>query len=382
MSSNRSLRLLIVTGTRADFGLWRAVISEAERRPSEVGVRLLVSGMHLDDRFGGTIAEIRASGTPIAAEIPFTAPGDSRVEMAASLGQALTAFAPAIDAEAPDWLLLLGDRGEQLAAALVGVHLGLPIAHLHGGERSLGAVDDTLRDMISRAAHLHLVATTDAADRLARMGEASWRIHVVGAPGLDAIAATAPAGPEGRRAVGLPADGPYALLVQHPETVGGRDGVVDLDASLEAISAIDLPVLAVAPNADAGGRAMFERLRAAGVSALHASLSRDDFLALLAGASVLIGNSSSGLIEAPLLGVPAVNVGDRQRGRTRGDNVIDAPADREQIVAALRRAIDPSFRASLSRRSPYGDGHSAPRILDAIVAQPIDERLLVKEVAP
>jgi UDP-N-acetylglucosamine 2-epimerase len=127
---------------------------------------------------------------------------------------------------------------------------------------------------------------------------------------------------------------------------------------------------------------MFERLRAAGVSALHASLPRDDFLALLAGASVLIGNSSSALIEAPLLAVPAVNVGDRQRGRTRGDNVIDVPADMAQIVAALRRAIDPSFRASLSRRSPYGDGHSAPRILDAIAAQPIDERLLVKEVAP
>jgi len=163
MSPDRSLRLLIVTGTRADFGLWHEVIAEAERRPSQVGVRLLVSGMHLDERFGDTIAEIRASGTPIAAEIPFTAPGDSRLEMAASMGQALTGFAPAIDAEAPDWLLLLGDRGEQLAAALVGVHLGLPIAHLHGGERTLGAVDDTLRDMISRAAHLHLVATGDAA---------------------------------------------------------------------------------------------------------------------------------------------------------------------------------------------------------------------------
>ena len=377
--------LLAVTGTRADFGLWAPVLAEARQRPREVRASLLVCGMHLDARFGSTIEEVRASGMPIAAEVPFTPSGDSAAEMAASLGTALTAMAPAIARLGRTWVAVLGDRGEQLAAALAAVHLGLPIVHLHGGERSLGAVDDTLRDMTSRAAHLHLVANEDAAARLERLGEAPWRIHVTGAPGLDGLRKVRPATAQQRREVGLPADGAYLLVVQHPQTVGGRDAVADLEATLAAVRASGLPALAIGPNADAGGRAMLGRLGSPVTSgsplAFRASVERGTFLALLAGAAALVGNSSSGIIEAPFLGVPAVNIGERQRGRTRGDNVVDAPAEAGAVAAALARAIDPVFRAALSRTSPYGDGGAARRIVDAIVRQPVDTRLLVKEVA-
>lgn len=375
-------RIVAVTGTRADFGLWLPVIREAEGRDAcEVG--LLVTAMHLDPRFGDTVREVRRSGARIVGEVPCTPEGDTLAEMASALGITIEGMTPVLAAERPDWLLLLGDRGEQAAAALVALHLGLPVAHLHGGELTAGAVDDTLRDLVSRVAHLHLVATATAGSRLAAMGEEPWRIHTVGAPGLDALRAESGGDlAELRRRHGL-GEGSYLLLVQHPETVGGRDSAADLAATVEACRRLGLPVLAVFPNADAGGRAMIgvlEEAREAGTLHLVESLSRADFATLLAGAAALVGNSSSGLIEAPLLGVPAINVGDRQAGRTRGDNVLDVQPDARAIEAALRTATDPAFRSALSGRSPYGDGRAAPRILDLLAATPRDAHLLRKRV--
>jgi len=384
VTGRRPLRLLLVTGTRADFGLWLPVASAAARRPGEVEVRFLVTGMHLDDRFGSTVEEVRASGVHVAAEVPFVAEGDSAEEMAASLGAAITGVAPVIARQRPEWLGVLGDRGEQLAAALVALHIGLPVAHVQGGERSLGAVDDALRDMISRTAHLHLVANDAAARRLQRLGEEAWRIRVVGAPGLDGLDEQPPASADLRLRCGLPADGDYLLVVFHPETAGSADPLADLRAVLDGVALSGLPALAIGPNADAGGRAMLGRLDAAAGEAIavRTTVPRGDYVALLAGAAAIVGNSSSGLIEAPLLGIPSVTVGARQDGRTRGDNVIDVPAVAADVAKGIQRALDPAFRRGLSRQSPYGDGHAGPRIVDAILGQAIDDRLLRKEVAP
>jgi UDP-hydrolysing UDP-N-acetyl-D-glucosamine 2-epimerase len=214
------------------------------------------------------------------------------------------------------------------------------------------------------------------------MGEERWRIRRVGAPGLDLLASEAAGDLAAlRRRHGLPPDGPYLLVVQHPETVGAERATQDLASTLAAIGESRLPALIVYPNADAGGRAMVERLRSTGPALrVVASLPRAEYATLLAGAAALVGNSSSGIIEAPLLGVPAVNVGRRQEGRTRGDNVIDAPAEATAIAAAIRTATQPAFRAGLSRTSPYGDGHAAERILEQLLSTPRDERLLVKRV--
>lgn len=357
--------LLVVTGTRADFGLWRPVLDEARR--AGMRVRLLVTGMHLDPRFGATVNEVRASGHPIAAEVPCTAEGDTRAQMAVSLGVALQGMTPVIEREKPDWLLALGDRGEQLAAALAALHLGMRVAHLHGGERTLGAIDDVLRDLISRLAALHFVATDDARRRLIGIGIDPASVEVTGAPGLDAIRTRDRSQDAEILARYGVAHAPYAVVVQHPETIGDADAAAQLAATVAAVAEVGVRAVAVFPNADAGGRAMAALLeRHADTLALHRSIPHDDFLALMAGASAMIGNSSSGIIEAPLLGLPAVNVGARQEGRTRGDNVIDVPADTPAIAAALRRALDPSFRAGLSRRSPYGDGQAAGRIVAAI----------------
>lgn len=372
------MRAVAVTGTRADYGLWQPVLGELRRHPDRIRAQLLVTGMHLDSRFGATVDEVRAGPTPIAHEVPSSPDDDTRAAMAGAIGVAITGIAAALSPAPPQWLLVLGDRGEQLAAALVAMHLGVAIGHLHGGERTLGAVDDTVRDMITRAAHLHLVANERAADRLRSMGVEPWRIHVTGAPGLDAIAMREAAHDDDvLRRYGVP-DGPYLLLVQHPETVGSADASTDLHATREALRRIGLPVVAIAPNNDAGGRTMLAELEAAGID-LYASVPRDDYLALLSRAAALVGNSSSGIIEAPMLGVPAINVGSRQRGRERGDNVIDVPADPDALAAAIARAIGPGFRDRLSHSSPYGDGNAAPRIARVLLDTPIDDRLLTRE---
>jgi UDP-hydrolysing UDP-N-acetyl-D-glucosamine 2-epimerase len=374
----RLLRLLVVTGSRADFGLWLPILDEAQRSPA-LEARLLVTAMHLDARFGATVEEVRRSGHVIAAEVACTPGGDTRAEMAGAIGQAVIGMAPVLHAERPDWLLVLGDRGEQLAAALAALHVGMPVAHLHGGEVTRGAVDDTVRDLVSRIAHLHLAATEEAARRLEAIGEEGWRIHPVGAPGLDRLRSEAAGDLAAlRERHDLPPDGAYLLVIQHPETVGEEHGADDLGTTLRAVRSSGLPALVVYPNADAGGRAMLERLaHEPGIRAVP-SLPRSDYATLLAGAAALLGNSSSGIIEAPLLGVPAVNIGMRQAGRTRGDNVIDVTADAGAIAAAIRRATDPAFRAALSRTSPYGTGDAAPRILDLLQKTPRDARLLVK----
>lgn len=362
--------LLVVTGTRADFGLWLPVLEAA--RAAGASPRLLVTAMHLDERFGRTIDEVQASGVPIAAEVPVTAAGDTRAEMSIALGRTIEGLTPAVEREMPDWLLVLGDRGEQLAAALAALHLGVPVAHLHGGERTLGAVDDVFRDMISRVAQLHFVATADARGRLVELGVPPEAIEVTGAPGLDVIASRSTAGDDRIRERHEVAGQPYLLLVQHPETVGDGDPVAQLAATVEAVRSIGLATIAVFANADAGGRSMGSFLSSQDDNLIraHRSLPHDEYLALLAGAAAVVGNSSSGLIEAPMLGVPAVNVGRRQDGRTRGDNVIDVSADAAAITSTLKRALTPAFRAGLSQRSPYGDGHAAERIVARLLAAP------------
>jgi GDP/UDP-N,N'-diacetylbacillosamine 2-epimerase (hydrolysing) len=378
-----SLRVAVVTGTRADWGLWTPVLGELGARERAVDAGLVVMAMHLDPRFGSTVDEVRRAGTPILGEVPSVPEEDSPAAMATSLGDALQGVVPILEQARPDWLLVLGDRGEQLAAALAALHLEIAIAHLHGGERTLGAVDDTLRDLISRCAHLHLVATETAGRRLEANGEEAWRIRVTGAPGLDAIRELAPQPPDAtlRARYGLPAEGPYLLVLVHPETAALATSATDLgEVVLEAVLETGLPIVAIWPNADAGGRAIGRVLEAARprLSSLVPSVPHAEYLSLLAGAALMVGNSSSAIIEAPLLRVPAVYVGDRQQGREQGDNVIEADPSVAGVRSAIGRGLDPAFREGLSGRSPYGDGHAAPRIVDALLETPIDRRLMRK----
>ena len=368
----------VVTGTRAEFGLLAPVMRAIRDHP-KLSLEVLAAGMHFVGNRGNTWREIGKAGFRIRARVKAPEPSKSPAWMGEALGEMTKGFSRALSKLRPDWLLVLGDRAEPLAAALAATQLGgIAIAHLHGGEVTGHRLDDQGRRLLSALAHLHLPANPKSAARLRGMGEASWRVQVVGAPGLDAIlSARLPSrdGLLGRYRLKQP----YLLLVQHAVPHQASEAARQIRETLRALQRIGLPVLASMPNTDAGGEAALAALRSARGVRVFPNLPHADYLGLLRGAAALVGNSSSGLIEAPAFRTPAVNLGIRQAGRERAANVIDAPHDARAIERAIRRAISPTFRRRLARiRSPYGDGRTAPRVARLLATVPIDDRLLEK----
>lgn len=273
----------------------------------------------------------------------------------------------ALARQAPAALLLAGDRFETAAAALAATVACVPLVHLHGGEVTSGAFDDALRHAITKLAHLHLVSRPEYGARVVAMGEDPASVHVVGAPGLDNLHRTDLASPEElERFLGIRLEPPVVVVTLHPATWGG-DPRAEAEAVAEAMAAVEATYVVTLPNADPGGRAIRAVLEAAvrpPRGAVAASLGERRYWGLMRTAAALLGNSSSALIEAPAVSLPAVNVGARQEGRLRGANVVDAPATGPAIAEALRRVLAPGFRESLAGApSPYGDGKSAERIV-------------------
>lgn len=312
--------------------------------------------------------------------IPAHMEGDDPAALGGRMGALTGAFAESFAAEKADVIVLTGDRYETLAAAGAAALSGTVIAHLHGGEVTLGAMDDAFRHAISKLAHLHFCAVEAARRRLHRLGEADWRITVSGAPGLDLLHQAAPLKREAFfKALDWRDPGDFILVTWHPETLAPDGGAAGLEALLEALSAAARPILVTGVNADPGGAGQGARIRGwaegredvrltPGLGRLYASA--------LAHAAVMAGNSSSGIIEAASFALPVVDVGDRQAGRDRGANVVHTPADPAAVARALARALNPGFRAGLSgMANPYGDGRAGPRIAARLVAEPLDDRL-------
>ena len=386
-------RICVVTGTRAEYGLLRPVMRAIERTGG-LGLQVLATGMHLARRFGHTVDEIAADGFKIDARVPMTPREDTNAAMAASVGTGLRGMARAFARLRPDIVLVLGDRVEAFAAATAAALSNIVVAHVHGGDRAQAGYDDYLRHAITKMAHLHFAATAASARRIARLGERRERIWTVGAPGLDeavrsaqcevrsaeaqdAIAATL-------RTAHCALRTPFLLVVQHPVSTRASAGAGEMRETLAAVRASGLPALVVYPNSDAGGRAMIdviERARRPNLIAVP-SLPRDEYLALLRRAAALVGNSSSGIIEAPSFRTPVVNVGDRQAGRERAANVIDVRPTRAEVLRGIETALhDAAFRRRLARcRNPYGDGHAGVRIARVLTRVPLDERLRMKSI--
>jgi GDP/UDP-N,N'-diacetylbacillosamine 2-epimerase (hydrolysing) len=377
---NRPRRIAYLTGTRADFGLMAGTLRRLHADP-RLAVSLLVTGMHLDAAYGMTVGEVEALGVPVAARIPVDVAGRSPQSMATAVGQAIVGLAGALAADRPDLLLLLGDRGEMLAGAVAALHLGIPVAHLHGGERS-GTVDESLRHAITKLAHLHLVASNESRDRVVRMGEDPGQVYVVGAPSLDDIVGRPD--PQRERVLqrlGLAPQARFALVLFHPVVQEQAEAAAQTRALLQAtrsrLAARGIALVWLAPNADAGSA---EILRALAADPAHpvtpiTHLPRGDYLDALACAEVLVGNSSSGIIEAASFGVPVVNVGTRQRLRERNANTVDCEADEASIAAAVDRAL------GMGRLAPvnvYGDGQAGARIVELLATVPLPASLLDK----
>jgi GDP/UDP-N,N'-diacetylbacillosamine 2-epimerase (hydrolysing) len=370
-------RICYITGTRADFSLMASTLRRAHADP-RLDVAVCVTGMHLLEEFGLTVRDIEANGLRICGRVPVHLDGTTGAVMARAMGQALIGMTEVLEKTRPDLVVVLGDRGEMLAGALAALHLGIPVAHLHGGERS-GTLDASLRHAISKLAHFHMVATRGARERLIRMGEREERVFVTGAPGLDGIK---DAVTHGRAALcaaaGLDPGHPVALVVFHP-VVQEADAAGDqMKEIVAALPDVPIQALCMTPNSDAGGRAIRAVLAqhdgAPGI-ALREHLARDEFVSWLAAADVMVGNSSAGIIEAASLGLAVVNVGSRQKDRERSGNVTDVPPVRAAIRDAIRAALEAGRREF---SNIYGDGRAGERIVELLATLSLDREILNK----
>jgi len=376
--------IAILTEARSSYGYLRPIARLIEADP-ELQYSLIVTNQHLLPDFGYSVEEIERDGLNITDRIYMTLDGYTPATMVKSLGVLLLSLGDAFVRLQPDFVLVLGDRGDSLMAALAGAHMNIPVAHIQAGERS-GNIDGLTRHAITRFAHVHFASGPDAAERLRRMGEDEWRIQLVGAPQLDELVRGDVAPPEEiAERFELDLGEPLLLVVQHPVTEEYGEGVEQMRETLEAVCELRHQTVLIFPNTDAGSddlRLLVERYNRPFMR-LERNVPRRVYGGLMQAASALVGNSSSGLIEAPALNLPAINVGERQRDRARAPNVIDVPHDRSAIAGAIRRALSAEFRAGLANgASPYvSDGRVSERIVEFLKTVPIDARLLRKQIA-
>ena len=373
----------VVTGGRADYGISVPILRAIQHEPA-LRLHLIVSGMHLSDEFGLTVREIEADGVPIGARVPIPLSVDTPEAIAAAIGVAVTGFARTYAAQRPDLLVVLGDRFEMYAAAVAALPMKIPVAHIHGGELTQGALDDALRHSMTKLSHLHFVATQAYARRVMQLGEESWRVTVSGAPSLDHLSTLRLLAPhELSERLGWRWDVAPLLVTYHPVTLEYEQTEWQMTELLAALAACERPVIFTMPNADTNGR-IIRRLIAEFVARhprAHAveNFGTQGYFSLMAVAAAMVGNSSSGLIEAPSFGLPVVNIGTRQHGRVRAENVIDVGSPREEIQEGLATALSPSFRASVRGLvNPYGEGHAAEIIVKRLTEIPVDDRLIQK----
>ncbi|HUN80891.1 MAG TPA: UDP-N-acetylglucosamine 2-epimerase [Phycisphaerae bacterium] len=378
-------RIACISTSRADAGIYRPLL-RALAAEEPWSVSLLAGGTHFDESFGETVGEFDSIADLEIHEVRHFVRGDNPTSVATSTGQAVGEFARAIHHARPDMVFVLGDRTEMLAAALAATIHDIPIAHLHGGDTTVGACDDACRHAITKLSHLHFPAIIEHGDLIAAMNESRWRIHAVGALALDSLKDFVPLSrDELYDAIGVDFARPTALLAFYPETLSQLPVEQQIDAVCQAVRPYDGGLLLIGPNADVGHavvRAALQDLAATRrATHLAASLTQRQFWSALAHATALIGNSSAGILEAASFRLPVVNIGDRQKGRVAPNNVIHAPFESATIRLAIQRANSREFRQGLSKlKNPYGDGNAAGRILEALWTLP-DRRMVLTKTA-
>jgi len=376
----------VFTGARAEYGLLYPVLKEIVAS-NDFELQLIVSGGHLDARFGQTQTEIEADGFPIAFSAELPAMADNMALGAGSLVQSLAMFWS--QADRPAVVLLLGDRYETFAAAMAALLSGLPLAHMHGGDISGGGtLDDSIRHAISKMAHLHFPATQVSAERLLKLGEEPWRVTVTGASSVDNLRLVPLIEKDFYcREYGLNPDKPWVLFTQHSLSVIPEQAGEQARQTLQALADYGpgIEVLVTYPNYDAGGDDIIEQLKHfEKVAGFHVvpSLGRERYLNSLRHVTLLVGNSSSGLLESAHFQTPCLNVGERQHGRERGGNVVDVPQDEEAIRLALSKLLDDAeYRESLRHApNPFGEGRCAETILKVFRKSLSQPNLLLKQL--
>jgi len=381
---DKSKRIITcMTGTRADYPRVKSVLREISSRPN-LELKLIVTGMHLLKKFGYTVEEIEQDGFYIAAKVNMYSDDDSPYGMAKAAARCSDGIADALNKIKPDILLITVDRVETLAAAQAAALMNIPIAHIQGGEVT-GTIDESIRHAVTKLSHIHFPATEDAAERIIRMGEEPNNVHTVGCPYLDIIR-TLKYRTKEELAVdyGFHPELPLIIFVQHPVTTEYGLALEQISISIEALKKLhETEIITLYSNADAGGREIIATMNKNHQFHVFPSIDSKDFLSLLKHADVLVGNSSTGIREAPSFQLPVVNIGTRQNGRLRAGNVIDVPHDVEKIVMAFKKALyDEDFKKIVNQvTNPYGDGYSAKRIVDILEKVELSQELIQKRIA-
>jgi len=379
--------ILGVTGIRSDYDLKSSVFRAIDDH-QDLEIQLVVTGAHLSDSYGFTVDQIRSDGYLVADEVESLLNGDLAPTRVKGLAIQLQGIVQTVARLCPDILLVLGDREESITTALVGAYMNIPIAHVGGGDRAIGNVDDQVRHAVTKLAHIHFATNPESAKRILRLGEQSFRVFDVGNPGLDRLLQTPSIDADelsSRLGFIIKDDEPFIMLIQHVISTEIEQAYEQMKITLEAVRELGIKTVLSYPNSDAGGQQMIRAIREYdSFPFIYAAknIPRLEFVNLMRRASCLLGNSSAGLLEAPLLKLPVINVGNRQEGRLHAENVEFVRHDKREIVAALQRAVfDEHYRAKVRLCSnPYGDGHSSIRIADLLASIPLNEELLIKDI--
>ncbi len=371
--------ICVVTGSRADYGLLFWLMKEIEADP-DLALRLVVTGAHLDEKFGGTVDGIERDGFTIDARVPMDLGDDTQSGIARAMGAELAPMTAAFEALDPHIVVLQGDRYEILIAAVAAMLAGRPVAHTHGGESTLGAMDDAMRHAITKMSHLHFTAAEDYRRRIIQMGEAPERVFTTGALGLDGIERLDLLSREDlEHSLRHDLGDKYFLVTYHPATLGQGDGLAGTGELLAALDRFpEYRVVITGVNADPGHGSIRRRLAQYADDNrdrvfAHQNLGQLRYLSAMKHCAAVIGNSSSGLIEAPALAVPTVNLGDRQGDRLSAPSVIPSAERRDEIAAAVEKALSPQFADAMANgESPYGGPGAAARIRDILKRHPLE----------
>ena len=367
-------KITVVTGSRSEYSLLYWIIKGIHEDP-DLELQLIVTGMHLSPEFGLTVNEIERDGFPIVERVEMLLSSDTETAIASSTGLGMIGFAKVYERFRPDILVVLGDRFEVLSAVSASIPFRIPVAHIHGGESTEGLIDESIRNAVTKMSHIHFTATEKYKKRVIQMGEKPDNVFSYGAPGLDNITSLNLLNKDDLlKVLKLDEQEKIGIVTYHPVTLEENTAEKQMSELLEALKLFkDIFWIFTLPNADTGGRVIMMKIKEfthynPKRGKAFQSLGQLRYLSLLKNAAVMVGNSSSGLIEAPSFELPVVNIGDRQLGRIRAENVLDVrECEIEPIAAAINKAIVPEMKKSLQGlKNPYGDGHTSEKIVEIL----------------
>ncbi len=384
----RNSRLVLaVTGIRSEYDIMSSVFTAIENHPS-LELQLVVTGAHLSEDYGFTIKEIEQDGFKIVDQIESLLNSDSTSGRVKGLAIQLQGLAQTVSRVKPDFLLVLGDREESMTTALIGAYMNIPVAHIAGGDRVVGNVDDQIRHAVTKLSHLHFTTNEESAERILKLGEQPFRVFNTGNPGIDRfveVPRISLSDVSNQIGVNLVDDEPYIILLQHVISSELEFAYDQIKESLEAIKEMAIKTIVIRPNSDAGGQQLVRAIKEyESLPFIHVAknIPRLGFVNLMRNASCILGNSSAGILEAPYLKLPAINVGNRQHGRKHAENVQFIGHDKNEIIQAVNKAVfDKEYRAKVATCiNPYGEGSSSERIASILATVNIDEELLIKDI--